>query len=80
VSPGRPRFFHELCYTARRLAAYFAALAALGYGAFSLINGELINVLAAADQQLEWMKPKAAPSSRERFHASLKPKLRGTFD
>jgi hypothetical protein len=58
------------------LTAYCAALAAVGSGAFALVRGELISALAAADQRLEWMKPKA-PKIAETVHTSLKPRLRG---
>ena len=70
------RFCAELRSTLIHLVTYFAALAAIGYGFFAVLSGELINVLAAADQQLEWMRPKA-PAHPDRYHASLPPRLRG---
>ena len=75
-----PRFLQELRSTLIRLAAYFAALAALGYGGHALLTDGLINALADVHQQLEWLVPKPARNGADRFHASLKPKLRGALD
>ena len=66
----------ELRATLTHLATYFAVLAAIGYALFALLGGELISAIAAADQQLEWMRPKP-PANPDRYHASLPPRLRG---
>jgi hypothetical protein len=80
VPAAGARFRDELRATLARLAAYLAVLAALGYGMIELTRGGLIRVLDAADQQLEWTKPKPAAPVGERYHTSLKPRLRGTVE
>ena len=77
MQSARFNFLLELRRALIGLAAYFAAVA---YGGFALMNGALVSALAAADQGLEWMKPKASGGAGERFHPSLPPKLRGTIE
>lgn len=80
MQSARFYFFLELRRALIGLAAYFAALAAVAYGGFGLMNGALVSALAAADQSLEWTKPKASGGAGERFHPSLPPKLRGAIE
>jgi hypothetical protein len=67
----------ELRHALVRLVAYLALLATMGYGGYALMNGPLIGALAAADQRLEWTKPRGPAGA---YHPSLPPKLRGIIE
>ena len=79
VKPPLHRFVDALYGTLVRIAGYFALVAAVLYGGYALIGGELRNVLADG-RNTEWLMPKPTQVVAERAHQSLGPKLRGAVD
>lgn len=78
--PLRP-FLAEIRQTMVRLVAYFALLAAIGYGAVLLLSVGLVSALATDEDDLQWMRPGfVATPMPERIHPSLRPKLRGSIE
>ena len=64
-----------------RLVAYFALLAAIGYGSFVLLSTGLVSALATYDDGRDVMRPSyVAMPVPERIHPSLRPRLRGTIE
>jgi hypothetical protein len=81
VNPAAAHFLDEARKTVVRLAAYFALLAAIGYGSLTLLSAGLVQALTSYDAERDGMRSNlAAMPAPDRVHPALKPKLRGSIE